>query len=444
MDELFERIRDPVETLDTEYKDWVNLQVEVNRAKIARHIAALANFGGGYLVFGFSDKTMSPTGPNQFVAGYSHDDISGISKKYLDPAVHVGIRVLDGHVILLVPPHGAVPICIKKNGPDDAKNRPQEVTRGTFYTRKIGPESAPIFNESEWLPIIRRCVMHDKSSLLAALTSVMGGRADTIARPALLDQWHAALRSKYLKQDRILGTRIAGNNAQFSYAVNHQPEDNLNPTTLADVLREVNKESVDRVNTGWSMFFPFTRAPISPYFTDDADAGTANDEFLEANLLLDEMIDEDSDLWRVSPSGLASIIRPIRLDYLRSKPGWSEEYFSINEAARNVGQLVRHAEGLAQRFDSVDEITFMCEWHGLSNRTLGDPIRQWSPGRIARTDKKLTRGTWPLGEVIENWAQIVATLIAPLVRTFDPNLELTKEWVLGESEHWRPIGGQWP
>jgi hypothetical protein len=48
------------------------------KAKIARHIAALANHGGGYLVFGFrDDRAPNPSPPFQ-LESFSRDNISSI------------------------------------------------------------------------------------------------------------------------------------------------------------------------------------------------------------------------------------------------------------------------------------------------------------------------------------------------------------------------------
>ena len=40
---------------DIEYKAWLDLSAPEARAKIAKHLCALSNFGGGWLVFGVAD-----------------------------------------------------------------------------------------------------------------------------------------------------------------------------------------------------------------------------------------------------------------------------------------------------------------------------------------------------------------------------------------------------
>jgi hypothetical protein len=49
-------IDNPNETLAVEYKSWLDLTDNEVRADLARHIAALANYGGGSIVFGFTDE----------------------------------------------------------------------------------------------------------------------------------------------------------------------------------------------------------------------------------------------------------------------------------------------------------------------------------------------------------------------------------------------------
>lgn len=43
------------EDLGVEYNAWIDTSDGEVRAKLARHIAALANNGGGYLIFGVDD-----------------------------------------------------------------------------------------------------------------------------------------------------------------------------------------------------------------------------------------------------------------------------------------------------------------------------------------------------------------------------------------------------
>src|SRR6185369_4556991 len=91
--DLQDRVDNPQETLEVELKRWLNLKDKLVRAKIARHICAIANHGGGYIVFGFNDDG-SPdlSGPNY--DHYSTDEFSGIAKAYLSPPPQCAARVV--------------------------------------------------------------------------------------------------------------------------------------------------------------------------------------------------------------------------------------------------------------------------------------------------------------------------------------------------------------
>ena len=52
-------IANPAEDLDAEYKGWLDLRKEPDRANLAKAVIALANHGGGVVVLGFEEL---PTG----------------------------------------------------------------------------------------------------------------------------------------------------------------------------------------------------------------------------------------------------------------------------------------------------------------------------------------------------------------------------------------------
>ena len=48
-------IVNPVEDLDAEYKGWLDLRTESDRARLAKAVIALANHGGGVVILGFEE-----------------------------------------------------------------------------------------------------------------------------------------------------------------------------------------------------------------------------------------------------------------------------------------------------------------------------------------------------------------------------------------------------
>ena len=176
--ELQELVDAPRERLDVEYKAWLDPTDRETSAKLAKHLCALANFGGGFLVFGI-DNDMNPAGPRPASAGsYDQDTLSGIVKRYLTPAFQVAVYEVTSvgtkttHPVVWVPSHEAVPVCSARGGPEIG-GKPVGIVRGTYYTRGPGPESVAISRPEQWAPVIRRCVLRERQALAC------GSRTDT-------------------------------------------------------------------------------------------------------------------------------------------------------------------------------------------------------------------------------------------------------------------------
>jgi Putative DNA-binding domain len=256
--ELRELIDSPNETLAVEYKEWLDLSDNGVRADLARHIAALANYGGGTIVFGITD-TMQFVGPNPFPkVVYDRDLIAGVVKKYLEPPFQCDVQIVrsaagNDHPIVIVPPHGAAPICAKASGPI-VVGKTTGIMQGVYYVRKPGPESAPILTAAEWAPIIRRCAMHERTAILGAIDAAMRGANTAPSNTTdTLKTWHDAAHAVFLKDiaEQQAPAELAKWHCQFSYAIERGDGRQLDPKHLREILRQVNAEGRDLVRTGW-------------------------------------------------------------------------------------------------------------------------------------------------------------------------------------------------
>lgn len=452
--DLQELVDSPNETLQSEYKEWLTLSSDsIARASTARHMAALCNYGGGYMVFGFSDVLIPVSSGEIDPTTYSRDLFASIAKKYLEPSIQCDVQLVRSrlgnvHAVVTVPSHGAVPVCAKAGGPE-VGGRPQGIVSGTYYVRKTGPESAPILTASEWHPIIRRCAMHERSTILAALGAALQGPSATIDPTTRLGEWHEAARRAYdIELGRhSLPAEIRLSNEQLSYSIDRPEHESVDAADLIRVAREMNFEIRDRVNTGWSMFYPFEREQIAPFVNVDPTSGQGTEEFIEANLMRDDGPSPHSaEMWRLSTDGKATIIRPHRLDYpITAPPGWTVgKLFSPNLLIQDIGELVRHAQAFSERFSTPTQVGFRCEFRGLLGRELGHPGRDWREGRVAKSDNRIVTQTWPVTSLPTQWPEIVANLAAPVLRAFDPSIRCTADWVSHEAKGWRPIGSQYP
>jgi hypothetical protein len=440
--ELEELVDNPNESLLVEYKAWLNLAENDARADLARHIAALANSGGGHIVFGFTDD-MQFAGANPYPnVSYNHGSISAIVRKYLEPTFHCDVRIVRSragnlHPVIIVPGHGATPVCAKSGGPVIyGKNR--GISQGVYYVRKPGPESAPIITSLEWAPIIRRCAMHERAAILGAVeTALRAATKMPISDDEALKQWHDAARNAFEKEIVEHGGRadIAGRHFQFSYAIQRADDQQLDPNRLTQVLQEVNAEVRDTVRTGLSMFYIFTRPEIAPIFITDPESGEDDQDFLQCALPRRT----EAELWRVSIGGKATIIREYwedNLDFNTERGATPGSWLSPNIMARALAELVRHARGLAERFESPLAVSFRCEWRGLKNREIFDPNGYWVGHFLAKQDTRLSRGDWSLGALSTDLPEIVAILLAPVARLFGLGEMLTAAWVARQVATW--------
>ena len=374
----------PRETLDVELKEWINLKDRVAQAKLAKHIAALANHGGGYLLFGFcDDQSIAPTRPSD-LSHFSRDEFCGIVKRYLTPTFQCEVVMVTAssglvYPVVRVPSHGVTPIAAKADGPSDTKGLPQGVKSGTYYIRKPGPESAPIQGVEEWQPLIRRCVIADRDSLLADIARAVKPRSEPVAlaAEARLQKWHDDSDARW----RAIVARatalqwlvdIEANHCQLSYMILSDGGISIPAGNLRQTLEQVNGRVRQTVWTGWSMFYPFARPGIAAALHPEYEDGSGGD-VLESNLIGDGDFDISlPDYWRYATDGRATIIRPYREDRQHTVEGKRRAagtWLSPETVIREIAELVTHARIMAERYEG-SRVLFRCSWRGLANREI--------------------------------------------------------------------------
>ena len=444
--ELRDLVEAPRERLDAEYKAWLDLSDNETRAKIARHICALANFGGGYLVFGINDD-MTPAGSPPAGAGqYDQDTISGIVKRYLKPTFQVvSYEVTSSltnvvHPVIWIPSHEAVPICSARDGPHN-NGKPAGIAQGTHYTRAPGPESVPVTTPEMWAPIIRRCVLHERTGLLAGLEPLLRSPGAPVAEPDdPLRLWHEAAHKRFLTlaDKDLLADLLKRAHYQFSYQVNTAGSERLDMGQLLAELRSMGQEVHDLVDPGWTMFWVFDGSELGPYSSADDTIGEA--EFLECCLIHEEVERPLPDFWRVSPSGKATIVRPFWEDRRNIgegfKPGtWFWPYIM----GREIAEVIRHARAFAERFSMPENVSFRAEWCGLQGWEVKDPdtpmLRMMD--RSAQSDTRTVTRTVPVADLSSRWAEITAEMLSPVTRMFDPNYSVSAQEILAWSKRFR-------
>ena len=340
--------------------------------------------------------------------------------------------------------HEAWPVCSARGGPE-TNGKPVGIAKATYYTRAPGPKSIPISKPDLWTPIIRRCVLHERQALLAGLEPLLRTPGRPVAEPDdPLRRWHDAGHRKFLEladsDDEAEQLKCA--HYQFSYRIGGVDGQRLAMTGLADELRRMGYEVMQVVRSGWPMFHIFDVMELLP--RSMTDQGLDDEEFLEGNAMNTDGSGLGlSDLWRVSPDGLATVVRAYQEDRLHE---WNAKngvapgtWFWPWWMAREIAEAIHHARAFAERFEAPETVSFRAEWHGLQGRILKDPNQPWAErsGGSAREDSRVVARTVPVAELAEGWPKLTADMLSPVMRMFDPYRSVSAEQVEAWSQDFR-------
>jgi hypothetical protein len=450
----------PCRTLEVEYKSWRNLNNAEDRAELARDIAALANHGGGHVIFGFHPDTLAAEDTDPFLTKCTAEQVAAIVRTYLDPPVACEVTTVRSavgnlHPAIRVAGHGLIPVCIRQDGPLVGKTR--LVERGVYYVRKHGsrvqgkyvgvprPETSRIEAPHEWAPLIRRCVRQDRETLLAMIEASIEGRRHAPLLAERLAAWHAAAHAAFLEQVPLspVAQHLRRRHYALSYGFELTGQEMLDHAQLPELLRRAVFELQPMFRGMLIMFDPPYRRAVRPRFAVDDATGDGETDFLEVAWLRDRPPTETADFWRLSPRGFATIVR----DYAEDRAAGNRElgmqpgtWFSPNVLAQEIAALICHARALIRFFAGVRRVYFRCEWWGLAGRELFDPHTSWAHRSQAADDHRLVTLQTSAASLAQAWPDAVAQIMAPVLRAFEPDLALGSDWVRAQASRWQKGG----
>ena len=175
--DMQELVDAPCRTLETEFKAWRNLDNAEDQAELARDIAAIANSGGGHIVFGFNEATLARVDTEPFGTVCTGD--------------RVWRSCAPGWIAAVV--RGAPdPLGVGGPASSDPRGRPRRhpgvraARRSGAYRRASGRARCRLYPSGpavrgmpvppqaetgraecaqDWAPLIRRCVRNDRETL---------------------------------------------------------------------------------------------------------------------------------------------------------------------------------------------------------------------------------------------------------------------------------------
>ncbi len=406
------------------------LSENIERAKIARHVCALANSGGGWLIFGFENNGAAAEPYPDNLSAYDQDAINGIVARYLDPEPHCETHYVTAnsgkiYPIIRIPSHGSVPICAKSDGPHE-KGVPQGIRKGFHYIRVSGPKSVPIDSPELWRELLHRCVLSERAGLLSSI-------AQLFDRPQVADEPGAVQRAV----DHVLDiwatietdwpVSIVENRVAFGFRLLDDagnPPPSLPLSKLNELIREASFSSADVVRDGGASF----------------EAGWDNDSRARVTLVEDregyyaQQTSSSYNLpayWFVRDDGVGVEVTAIAED-----SRWTREAvegrgrtrawphgkrlaptFQIDMIAQRIAFVGKLAEG----YPAAVNCELVVDYVGLEGREIDDPRpgSYFSMNRSCNVNGRRVPIIVSVSSLVAEISEVTASLIGPIFRLFE-------------------------
>jgi hypothetical protein len=440
------------ERLDIDFKEWIDLEDKYTRADFAKDIASMANFGGGKLILGKSTNPYNSC-PAKLENKYTQDGIMDAVRKYINPLPQctvekITLEINEIYYVISIAPHGKSPVFYTMNHPNqlDSEGRP-----GVIYTRKSGPQNAPVTNGDDFQEILNRCTMHNGAALIGMMQGILHTsgldklysfnniNSNKVAANNYLKKWHDGSLAAFLEIVKTKSNNpnfFIKNHVQFSSRVIHDG----NPLELAflkDQLHYMNLELQDSFRPNWSMFCIHNNRDYELVKKKD-EHSLENDQLFYEYRVFNGI---HHDIWRISPSGYITIMT----DYFEDHPDICKtqniqrgSIINPEKLARNCAEFLRYTRALAERFQGANKIEIRCEWSGLGGRiaciTGAIPMHATAPSTI---DQHTSTGIYSINEIIEKPYEITAALTNPIMDIMNTtSFQITSNWIANKAPNW--------
>ena len=380
------------EDLGVEYKAWMDTSDKANKANLARHIAALANHGGGYLVFGVDDTTREPMGETLLDRKlFGQDQIAGIAKRYLEPcpairmeeAEHDGIR----YPVVIVPSHGARPVCAKSDGPSDPTTRkPIGIQQGAIYIRAPGPESRQVRTSEEWSALLDRCLAL-KADLVASIvrrSMASPGRASAKATDLLAAAVDETARDYAAQANELADTlkgrdadRVRGHATAFcamGYALIGEDGELVELDDPRSTAERADVGMHQYAHKGLPLFRVLRVPERAPQRRQGPLLGSEQAYLEGMRLPAFVVLWGTIDYWRIYESGIATTALNYEEDVVARGGGLPARHLTTMHSLFRLHSVLAHARLVGQEMTEVQKVLLRLDWRDLDGRPL-----LWTP-----------------------------------------------------------------
>lgn len=421
MDETIELLKEllrlPAENLEVEFKNWLDLNDNEKKADIAKELIALANHGGGYLIFGFDESSegFKPATKPEDTTLYNQDHINGIVERYAEPNFHCEVLQVSHsdsgeiHPIIVVPGGHTTPIHAKRDGPNGL-----HIRKLACYIRRPGGKSEVPRSSSEWQTLLQRCVRNNQEEFLDAIRGIVTGEVSTRGSATdedRLREWINQSKETWEAKVHSYPTDSLSRYPFGAFSCAFFITDVSKETDLAE-LRELTRVSSPKVS-GWSPFVTLRTPEDEPQRNDDA---------LEAFVFTDTGPTAKPYLtvfWRTTTTGFGYSITGHLEDGWRSpQPG---TVLDPRCQTRLVAEYLMFISNLASNLtEDETKILTWFEWTGLQGRQLQDILQVGAPifNRVSGTDQVSTDSVFELNQLQNNLPEAVEKIMAKLFDHF--------------------------
>ncbi|EHS50680.1 AAA-4 family protein [Rhizobium sp. PDO1-076] len=443
IEQMEQDLRHRSEQLHVEFKAWMDIskQNRDGQNKIARHVAAIANHGGGRLYFGVDDDGRAmPPSSNLGLDHYKSDAIHNLLKTRLEPPIQCEVRITEytngvAYPVVHVPSHGPMPIAAR-----------DENSFFQIYVRSVGPESRRIETPIQWEKLLKRCFRQREAeavqeaeedylsrtqsmtkaiteAVVDAVLKVLSGHGAPGSKSAnsepdweLIDLLAEATRQDFIGQIKALPSGHSESDQQIStIAQNHVSmgyallADDFSPITLENphrLLRQTSNKMQEMAHFGWHHFIVLTNsdaAPRSRFWQIDGREFTG----VEGMRIDGKGIYFGSfDYWRAYGSSVFVICESYREDYNRLRRGTDHPFLTSTQIFMRLHSLLVHAWLTVEQVPSAANIALFTDHRGLDGRILGrgfDYGLRVHSGVQAAADRFPTRLVVSRSELLENY-----------------------------------------
>ena len=420
---LADLLREPRETLDVELKGWLDICNNAeHRATLAKALIALANHGGGYVVFGFAETEdgVVPAEPRpENLATYTPDTVNSVVSRYIEPPFHCDVHAVTSpetgldHPVVSVPGGHTVPIRSKRSGPDG-----RIIQQNCYYIRRPGPCSEPPQSGQEWDALTARCLANAREDLVDRFRVIMAGGTATEVLETDLDRvthWFDSSAGRWQELAETLSADHGARMQHGHYAVGYQIIGDFDPPRGTE-LREALRQGCVR-HTGWPAFWVPSREEIAPYmYEGNVECWLGRDG--------EDRDPASSDYWSASPDAEFFQLRGYQEDASLNPSVEPGTLFDLTLHVWRMGEILLHAASMAREFGAAQgRVIFVAEWSGLAGRRLAafaNPNRVFLPvSYVARQDTYRASLEVQAHQIEDALPELVDRIVRPLYELFD-------------------------